>query len=123
MAVIKRWVGDAVKTHPYSAQKQLLVITLGEYAGLNELEVALISAHGITYSTRMTPARMIQLPLTALKQSPTFIVPAPYPDFLSRRFESSTTLPLKAEEIEFVQITLPSDNRPVILDIKGIWLQ
>lgn len=123
MAVIKRWVGDAVKAHPYNKQKQSLVITLGEFAGLNELEISLISAHGITYSTRMTPAPMIQLPLTTLKQSPTLIVPAPYPDFLSRRFESNTTLPLKAEEIEFVQITIPGDNRPVILDIKGIWLQ
>lgn len=123
MVVMKRYVGDELRSHPYVAQKHLLVVSLGTFEGLQELELSLISSKGITYSTRVSPDTMIEIPVAALNQSPTLILPAPFPDFLSRRFESTTAIPLKTEEIEFVQITIDGEAKPITLEIKGIWLQ
>lgn len=123
MVVMKRYVGDELRSHPYVAQKHLLVVSLGKFEGLQELELSLISSKGITYSTRVSPDTMIEIPVVALNQSPTLILPAPFPDFLSRRFESTTAIPLKTEEIEFVQITIDGEAKPITLEIKGIWLQ
>lgn len=123
MVVMKRYVGDELRSHPYVAQKRLLVVSLGTFEGLQELELSLISSKGITYSTRVSPDTMIEIPVAALNQSPTLILPAPFPDFLSRRFESTTAIPLKTEEIEFVQITIDGEAKPITLEIKGIWLQ
>jgi hypothetical protein len=123
MVVMKRYVGDELRSHPYVAQKHLLVVSLGKFEGLQELELSLISSKGITYSTRVSPDTMIEIPVVALNQSPTLILPAPFPGFLSRRFESTTAIPLKTEEIEFVQITIDGEAKPITLEIKGIWLQ
>lgn len=123
MVVMKRYVGDELRSHPYVAQKHLLVVSLGTFEGLQELELSLISSQGITYSTRVSPDTMIEIPVVALNQSPTLILPAPFPGFLSRRFESTTAIPLKTEEIEFVQITIDGEAKPITLEIKGIWLQ
>lgn len=123
MVVMKRYVGDELGSHPYVAQKHLLVVSLGTFEGLQELELSLISSQGITYSTRVSPDTMIEIPVVALNQSPTLILPAPFPGFLSRRFESTTAIPLKTEEIEFVQITIDGEAKPITLEIKGIWLQ
>ena len=54
MVVMKRYVGDELRSHPYVAQKHLLVVSLGKFEGLQELELSLISSKGITYSTRVS---------------------------------------------------------------------
>jgi hypothetical protein len=123
MVVLKRYVGDELRSHPYLAQKQSLVVSLGEFDGLKELKLSLITTRGITYSSRVEPETMIEIPVAQLKQSPTLILPAPFPDFLSRKFESTTAIPFKTKEIEFVQITIEGEAQPITLEIKGIWLQ
>lgn len=123
MVVLKCYVSDELRRHPYLAQKHSLVVSLGEFDELKELELSLITTQGITYSSRVEPKTMIEIPVAQLKQSPTLILPAPFPDFLSRKFESTTAIPFKTEEIEFVQITIKGEAQPIILEIKGIWLQ
>jgi len=123
IAVIKRYVGDELGSHPYLSQKRSLVVSLGENEGVNDMEVAVISTAGITYSAKVTPASRIEVPVERLGQSTTLICPAPYPAFLSRKFETTATIPLKTEDIEFVQITVQGKGMPVVLEIKGIWLK
>lgn len=123
MVVMKRYVGNMLGWHPTLSHKHSLVVSLEEYKGFGQLELSLISSLGITYSTFVTPKALIEVPVTQLKQSPTLILPAPFPDFLSRRFESTTDIPFRTEDIEFVQITIHGEATPITLEIKGVWLQ
>lgn len=124
IAVIKRYVREELRSHPFLGEKQNVVISLDKYQGVKEIEIAILSTDGITYSAKEVPATRVEVPLSRLKQSPTLICPAPYPSFLPRTFESPEKIPLQVSELEFIQVTVSGEiNTPLLLEIQGIWLE
>ncbi len=126
--VVRRYVGDELKGAPMMKNKKEIVLKLGESHGLEDAEIAMVGKNGATYSAKIssvgqTPGNIIRIPFSSLKQRSSLIIPAPYPSFLPREVEINP-LPFESEEIDFIQLIIPTEKeREIAAKIGGIWLE
>lgn len=130
-AVITKFIGPMLGEVGGNARKLCLRFgnagkqTTGQGAGA--VTVAVVDNDGVTYSAPVDvrPGATVEIPLSELIQTPTLLVPAPYPTFLARTYTFPLAHTLNPSDIEKVQLTvtaLPSAS-PTTTLLEGIWLQ
>lgn len=91
-----------------------------------QLNVGFITSDGYTYTAACPPTSgdVVRIPLLEMKQTPTAILPHPYPGFLEKYFEPITKLPFCLEKIESLELSLmkPTDET-VTVEVGSIWLE
>lgn len=128
LLVLRRYVGDELKGAPIMVNKKEIVLKLGDSLGLEDAEIAIVGKNGATYSAKIsptgqTPENIVRIPLSSLQQRSSLIIPAPYPSFLPREVEVNP-LPFQTEEIDFIQLIIPTEkDREIAAKIGGIWLE
>ena len=89
--------------------------------------VALITRLGITYRKRFAvyDGGIFSIDVSELRQDYTALIPAPYPDFLTRRFSADETLPLMLDDVEQVEICTPAvaADAQVTVQLRGIYVE
>ncbi len=85
------------------------------------LEAGFITADGYTYKAEATTdsAGRVRIPLSALRQTATALLPQAFPVFLPAYFYPSTAIPFEASGIE----TLEVSSREKAVQIKKAWLE
>ena len=121
---LRKYVGDAMRN---VAGKSKLCVALGAVKGVQELDVALITRLGITYRKRFAvyDNGIFSIDVSELRQDYTALIPAPYPDFLTRRFSADETLPLMLDDVEQVEICTPAlaADAQVTVQLRGIYMK
>lgn len=121
---LRKWVGDAMRS---VTGKSRLCVALGAVKGVQELDVALITRLGITYRKRFAvyDNGIFSIDVSELRQDYTALIPAPYPDFLTRRFSADETLPLMLDDVEQVEICTPAlaADAQVTVQLRGIYMK
>lgn len=136
--IMRRFVGEELKNAPYLKDKTHLVVKVPSSAGLEEVSVGLTGANGATYSAKLSPEYIVEIPvkmhndnsiveyripISDLSQTSTHIIPAVYPSFLPREVDLGN-LPFKIEDTEFVEMVIPTQkNREIEVAVQGIWLE
>lgn len=137
--IVRRYVGDELSNAPFLDNKGTIVVKISPAAAMEEVTVGLIGKNGATYTAPLkaeylneTPVKLhdqsengveYRIPLSALSQSETHIIPAPYPSFLSREINLEP-MPFSTEDVEFVELTFPTiKGREINASIQGIWLE
>ena len=121
---LRKYVGDAMRN---VAGKSKLCVALGAVKGVQELDVALITRLGITYRKRFAvyDNGIFSIDVSELRQDYTALIPAPYPDFLTRRFSTDAVLPLVLDDVEQVEISTPAvaADAQVTVQLRGIYVE
>lgn len=121
---LRKWVGDAMRS---VTGKSRLCVALGAVKGVQELDVALITRLGITYRKRFAvyDNGIFSIDVSELRQDYTALIPAPYPDFLTRRFSTDAVLPLVLDDVEQVEISTPAvaADAQVTVQLRGIYVE
>ena len=121
---LRKYVGDAMRN---VAGKSKLCVALGAVKGVQELDVALITRLGITYRKRLQvyDGGIFSIDVSELRQDYTALIPAPYPDFLTRRFSTDAVLPLVLDDVEQVEISTPAvaADAQVTVQLRGIYVE
>lgn len=137
--IMRRYVGDELKGAPFISEKKNLVVKVSPMASIDGVSVGLTGKNGATYSAPIKKEYATSLstklhnekangvefrvPLDALTQSETHIVPSVYPSFLSRELELGS-LPFEMDGVEFVELVFPTKpQEDVAASIYGIWLE
>lgn len=133
--VAKRYIGDELASAPHLAGKREIVIGMNETSGMEDAQIALIGKNGATYSAPIfhgdktantataNGATIYRIPLSALTQRPTLIVPAPYPTFLPRETEIGP-IPFEEESFDFIALIIPTKKgEDISMVLTGIWLE
>jgi hypothetical protein len=85
-----------------------------------------ITTDGFAYNTACPAAQdgVVRLPLTAMKQGKTALLPHAYPVFLDRYFQPDTTIPFRTEAIESVELWFGGQQQEKeTIEIGSIWLE
>lgn len=121
---LRKFVGDALRG--VNGAKTINV-ALGTVSGVQAIDVAVITQSGITYRKRLQvyDNGKFSIGVPELRQDFTALIPAPYPDFLTRRFEAGEPIPLVLGEVEQVEIsTVPvADGEKATLQVRGMWIE
>lgn len=94
-----------------------------------ELRAGFITTDGYTYSAVCTEPSaadgIIRVPLSALKQTDTALLPAAYPDFLPRYFHPVTEIPFSIEKIEKLELSFDTgtENKEKATEIEAAWIE
>lgn len=95
------------------------------------LHVGFVTSNGYTYTASVSLAgeeaerkdKIIRVPLSDLRQSPTALLPHSYPVFLKKYFEPTVDIPFRPSEIEYLEISFGGrKNEKESLEISGVWL-
>ncbi|MGN0206378.1 MAG: hypothetical protein ACI4BC_03970 [Muribaculaceae bacterium] len=120
---LRKWVGDIVN----GTSKQRINVSIGTIEGVQEIDIAVITKMGITYRKRLKVYNngILKMDLSEMSQDYTALIPAPYPDFLNRKFYTPESIPLKTEEIEQIEISTPAVEKgsTVRLQLRSVWLE
>lgn len=92
------------------------------------LQVALIASTGYTYATPCPDSDadgVTRIPLSALKQTDTALLPRAYPSFLDPYFHPEMPLPFRPVDIESLELRLGrvSANTDAVLEVGEVWLE
>ncbi|MGN1245051.1 MAG: hypothetical protein ACI4UN_00315 [Muribaculaceae bacterium] len=121
---LRKYVGDALRG---VKGKSKLCVALGALIGVQELDVALITRLGITYRKRLKvyDNGTFSIDVSELRQDYTALIPAPFPDFLTRRFSTDEAIDLSLAEVEQVEISTPevAKEARVKLQLRGMWIE
>ena len=134
--VVRRYVGDELSAAPYLNDKKNLVVKISPAAEMDNVKVGVTGKNGVTYTAPLKREYLIEpptklhgmtaeyhIPLKVLSQSETPIIPAVFPTFLPREVELSPQ-PFNPEEIDFVEIELPTrKGEEIFATLEGIWLE
>ena len=63
--------------------------------------------------------------MSELRQDYTALIPAPYPDFLTRRLKNDEVMPLVLDDVEQVEISTPAvaADAQVTVQLRGIYVE
>ena len=135
--IVSRYVGDELFNAPFIGNKKNVVIKLSPSSSMEGATIGLRGKNGATYSAPLTsdylkeaPTKLhneniaeYHIPLSALTQSETNILPSVYPSFLPREVELGPML-FSPADIEFVELVIPTKkNQEILTSIEGIWLE
>lgn len=124
--LLSRHVADRVAGSRLSADSRI-VLRLGRVEGVDSLNVNLVSADGFSYSSPVAAesGSIVELPLSALRLSDTWLTPAPYPSFLERRFtpDASITPAFNPAEAEIIVIEAPASAAEMNVEILGAYIK
>jgi hypothetical protein len=90
------------------------------------LKAGFITADGFTYSAVCPPAQngLVRLPLVAMKQGKTALLPHAYPVFLDRYFQPDTSIPFRIDAIESLELWFDGEKQEKeAIEIGSIWLE
>lgn len=92
------------------------------------LQVGLLTAMGYTYALPCPAADadgVVRIPLSKLKQTDTALLPPAYPSFLDAYFHPQTELPLRAADVESVELRVGQQpaGEAAVLELGEIWLE
>ena len=92
------------------------------------LQVGLITAMGYTYAAACPAADadgVVRIPLSKLKLTDTALLPLAYPSFLDAYFHPQTELPLRAADVESLElrVTQQPAGKEAVLELGEIWLE
>jgi len=85
-----------------------------------------ITTDGITYNAAcpLIQDGLVRLPLTALKQGKTALLPLAFPVFLDRYFKPDTGIPFRTEAIESIELWFDGKKmEKEAIEIGSIWLE
>ncbi|MBF0647367.1 hypothetical protein IR083_00850 [Dysgonomonas sp. GY75] len=102
-----------------------LCLVIKNAGGIASLDAGFITSQGITYTASFVPdtsGGVVRIPLSALRQGKTTILPAPYPTFLERYFVPDTQIPFGIRDIEILEISA-GNGRDASLEIGDIWME
>ncbi len=89
------------------------------------LTVGFVTTTGYTYTTTVTAAPgILRIPLSALQQAPTALLPHPYPSFLQEYFNPVVSLPFRAGEIEQLEVSFAGAVKtPATIALGAVWME
>ena len=89
------------------------------------IKIGFITNTGYTYATPVTPTQgIIRIPVSELKQTPTTLLPHPYPVFLKKYFEPDSLIPFRIEDIEKLELSFSGEKgKNYEMEIGSIWLE
>lgn len=137
--IVRRYVGDELNNTPYISDKKGVVVKIWPTVAMEGVTIGLTGKNGATFSAPLSTEFLegsntrlhsdypegleYHIPFQVFNQTPTYIIPAPYPSFLPREVNLEN-LPFKPEEIEFVELVFPTkEGEPIESLIQGIWLE
>lgn len=90
-----------------------------------KLSVGFITDKGFTYSAVVNSKQgIVRIPLSALQQTRTALLPHPYPVFLDKYFEPDTQIPFHAADIESFEISFDGEKeKKAEIEIGNIWIE
>ena len=124
-AILTRYVKDLIAGIPPTERLNTLTIGTGAIEGFNTAKINVVNTDGITWSADipLTPDGVAQVKLDDMAMGPTLLCPAPYPTFLSREYKpEGYSRPLRWDEIEKIQIVMPSAEPGSFAEFRGITL-
>lgn len=137
--IVRRYIGDELEGAPFLKEKRNLIVKIWPAVQKDGVTIGLIGKNGATYSAQLTPEYLssaptklheenpqgleYRVPLSALTQKPTNIVPAVFPSFLPREI-SLESMPFDIEGLDFVELVYPTKKgEEIISNIQGVWLE
>lgn len=91
------------------------------------LKAGFITSDGYTYLTTCSlpgADNIVRIPLSALKQTNTALLPHAYPVFLDKYFRPQTELPFYMENIETLELSFEGTaNKEAVIEVGSIWLE
>ncbi|MDH6310433.1 hypothetical protein M2451_003705 [Dysgonomonas sp. PFB1-18] len=90
-----------------------------------KLSIGFITGKGFTYTAIVNSKQGIQrIPLSALRQTHTALLPHPYPVFLDKYFEPDTQIPFSKADIESLEISFDGEKgKKAEIEIGNIWIE
>ena len=137
--IVRRYVGEELAGAPFIGEKEYVVVKTFPAVSMDGATIGFTGKNGATYSAPLLKeyikepsVKMHQdkpegvefyVPLSAITQSETNIVPAVYPSFLPRELELEP-MPFMQDEIEFVELVIPTQKgQEIATSLEGIWLE
>lgn len=121
---LHKYIGDDIANRiAYMRSCNSLCLSLTTDA--KSLSVGFVTNMGYTYATTIDNSKgLIRIPLQALKQQNTAILPHPYPSFLKKYFEPETAIPFRTEDVEKLEIRINGEpEKTISLEIEAVWLE
>ncbi|MCD7915266.1 MAG: hypothetical protein LUG96_08440, partial [Tannerellaceae bacterium] len=90
------------------------------------LQIGFVTSDGYTYTAMATTTGedIIRIPLRALQQTSTALLPHAYPTFLEKYFTPVILLPFRTGEIEYLEISFTGEqDTDYNLEIGAVWLE
>ncbi|MCC8096243.1 MAG: hypothetical protein LIP05_13355, partial [Tannerellaceae bacterium] len=90
------------------------------------LQIGFVTSDGYTYTAMATTTGedIIRIPLRALQQTSTALLPHAYPTFLEKYFTPVIPLPFRTGEIEYLEISFTGEqDTDYNLEIGAVWLE
>lgn len=123
--IVRRYVGDDLESAPFIGDKSMIGVKLLPEAD-SRIKVGVVGKNGITYSaeTSVDENGIAYVDISELTQSPTHIIPTPFPYFMPREFSTDRQIPLDQEEIDFVEVIFPAKSGiRTIGKLERIWME
>lgn len=126
--VITKYVGDIIAPIGNAIFPRAIALRTGAVENADSVTVSLVNRDGITFSASvpLQADTVTKINLDNLQLSPTLLLPAPYPVFLSREFmPDNYSEALETRDIEKLQLVFPgkSSDRATVAEIHGLWLE
>jgi hypothetical protein len=104
-----------------------LCLNLKNPKGVERLKAGFVTSDGFTYTATFNTngnAGRIKIPLSALTQDKTNLLPSPYPVFLERDFAPDVAIPFRTTAIETLEIATVDNLSPdAEISLGNVWLE
>lgn len=117
---LRKYIRDEVAGRESKLQQvQYLCVQLK--GKVNGVEAGFITSDGFTYKAKGNTSQegILRLPLSALKQTATTLLPHAYPVFLDKQFKSTTNIPFEVQKIESLEVSHLTEN----LVLEKAWIE
>ncbi|MDE6116887.1 MAG: hypothetical protein K2G33_05190 [Duncaniella sp.] len=130
--IMRKRISEILSSRKPVAPDSRLKIALGDITGIDSMAISVIDADGFSYTATLpvkNGTETTSVSLSELALSPTALLPASYPTFLSRKFfpdtNSAPQKPHSWNDIEELRISLPglSASQHFSFPIKGVWIE
>lgn len=121
--LMRIYIGKETAESPHISSKKTLGLRLREADG-EAVRVGIVTRDGLTRAITLPAEETMMIPLADMKPAPTNIVPLQFPAFMPVEIDAESEVNPDAEEIEFLEITLPRTAiacSPLL--IEAAWLE
>lgn len=107
--------------------KSNLCLNIRNASGISRLKVGFVTSDGFTYTSILDinlRKSAHKIPVSALQQDRTVLLPSPYPTFLERYFTPDTQIPFDIRNVEMIVLsTMDNIANDAFIEIGNIWLE
>jgi len=126
-STISKYVGDIMACHSDISEGHKIVLHTEKLDKPIRLNIGIVMRDGFTYGSQVEVDTngYAELPLSGITLTDTYLMPEPFPAFLSRTFtpDPSTAIPFRTSDIESVTVYTDDHRQPLAVNILRITIE